>query len=283
MNIKFAAHFLKYARSLRPPGSCGAFLEHPVPASRRELAVPVGIVTEHRFAFAHWIHCKQLLMYDKRAKRRLRDDQFNPPDLISFDWHDDFGCDSDFNRSDLEILNQRDEDEVSLFCWAALRSLNDGHIKPAVWLNALGNVYIVQKQYADFERRSQIVEDRYGNPHSVNFVPSLQALADAFEETGSGTGVIWDVDLDYFVEPNKRDDSKPPSLLSKRQLRAILSPRSRWMKQIFGGLRAITIALEPRYTGGLAQSLELYRRWENILFDASIFDHECRWRDNPFE
>src|ERR1043166_8491903 len=111
MNLDFAVHFLKYAKSLEPPGSCSTYVEHPVPGYRDNLSVPIGIVLEHRFAFAHWIKCKQSLMYKARTAKPSSDEEFVPPDLISFDWHDDFGCDSDFHTSDLETLNQRDENE----------------------------------------------------------------------------------------------------------------------------------------------------------------------------
>ena len=101
---------------------------------------------EHRIAFYYWIKCKQRLMYDSRTRTRWADGEFRPPDLITWDWHDDCGGECDHIESELKRLDQSNEQEVAFFCWAGLRPINDGHIAPAIWLNALGNVYILQKQ-----------------------------------------------------------------------------------------------------------------------------------------
>ena len=280
MNLDFAAHFLKYAHSSEPAGSCSTLVGHPDPALRNRRAIPIGIVMEHRFAFAHWVNCKQSLLEKARRNIEVSDEEFSPPDLVSFDWHDDFGCDSDFIESDLETLNQNDKVEVALFCWAALRSLNDGHIRPAVWLNVLGNVYIVQKQWDDYDDRSETMTDRYGNNHRIYYASSLEDLAEVFEETNSSSGVVWDVDLDYFTDAEKVDDQCYTPMLNTRQIRSILSPRRKWMQQILRDLHGVTIALEPDYTGGLSRSLELFQRWESSLFESPLFSKECCWKPN---
>ena len=63
----------------------------------------------------------------------------------------------------------------------------------------------------------------------------------------------------------------------------MLSPSSTWMPLILRDLKAITIALEPKYTGGLSHSLKLYQYWESALFSASVFSKKCRWRREFFE
>lgn len=284
MNQSFVRDILKRNRVKEPPGCISRFVDHPFPGYRHIAAVPVGIVIEHRFAFYYWIKCKQTLMYDKRTRTRWEDDAFQPPDLISFDWHDDYDGDSGFIESELKRLNQQDEQEVSIFCWAGLQPLNDGQIGPALWLNALGNVYIVQKQKDSKENRlDHVLKDRYGKPHHVFYFQSPDELPDTFYETNSQSGVVWDIDLDYFTETEPVPDQRYTPVLSKRAINSVISPRREWMQIILGNLKAITIALEPTYTGGLDKSLDIYRQWESVLFAAPLFSNECCWREGLFD
>ena len=183
---------------------------------------------------------------------------------------------------ELKRLNQRDEQEVALFCWAGLRPLNHGHIAPAVWLNALGNVYIIQKQRDKYEceDETRVMKDRYGKDHRIYYLCSPAQLPKIYHETNSQTGVIWDIDLDYLTEKEEIPDQQYTPMLSRRAITSVLSPCKEWMQIILGNLKAMTIALEPEYTGGLSCSLELFRQWENMFFAAPLFSKECEWRDN---
>ena len=67
MNRSFVSDLLKRTGSWEPPGGCSTFVGHPQLAYRNKVAVPVGIVMEHRFAFFHWIQYKQKVMCDGRA------------------------------------------------------------------------------------------------------------------------------------------------------------------------------------------------------------------------
>ena len=95
--------------------------------------------------------------------------------------------------------------------------------------------------------------------------------------------MIWDLDLDYLTEEEEVPDQQYTPMLSKRAITSLLSPRKEWMQIILCDLKAITIALEPEYTGGLSCSLELYRQWENIFFTAPLFSKDCDWKDNLFD
>lgn len=250
---------------------------------RNQRSVEIGFVVEHRFAFAYWINCKQNLIYNLRTRKMTPDKKFQPPDLVSWDWHDDSGADADCDPKELEQLDQRNESEVALYCWTSLPSNNDGQMLPAIWLNAIGNVYIVQKQRdeeecIDFSRE---YEDRYGRPHQIRYFRTHEEMAASFEETNTGNGVIWDLDMDFFVtEEGGGKDFAP--LVSKRSISSMLSYKKPWMQLILQNLKAITIALEPSYTGGLSQSLELYQAWEKALFDSSTFSTDCHWKQDVF-
>jgi hypothetical protein len=242
--------------------------------------VPVGFAIDHRFAFFYWLQLKKTLRYDRHTQTQWRDDEFVPPDLVTWDWHDDCGGECDFIKDELERLDQGCPEEVALFCWAGLRTINDGHIAPALWLNALGNVYIVQKQHHDYGQRSRVAEDRYAKPHRIIYVRSLDHLPDVFNETNSGSGVVWDIDLDYFTQAKPVPDQAYTPPVPRRKIMSLLSGRKEWMQIILGDLKGITIALEPTYTGGLSRSLELYHVWEHALFCAPLFSKKCRWKDS---
>ena len=215
-------------------------------------------------------------------KDEVSDETFSPPDLITWDWHDDYDGDSGFIEDELVRLNQKDEQEVAFFSWAGLQPNNDGQIGPALWLNALGNVYIVQKQKQNCKWENHVLNDRYGKPHYVYYFRSMKHLPTTFRKTNSGTGVIWDIDLDYFTQGRSVADQWYTPRLSNDDINALLLPDTEWMQLILSNLKGITIALEPEYTGGLSISLELYRQWENALFTAPLFSKKCRWKDGLF-
>jgi len=278
MNTPLSKKLLKRVNTLEPPGCCSTVVEHPLPGYRHRESVPVGFMLEHRFAFYYWLKRKQELMYDSATRTRWRDDDFSPPDLITWDWHDDSGADSDYSKTELKRLRQDKDGELALFCWAGLNPLNDGHIAPAIWLNAIGNVYIVQKQYRDCHSRSHTMVDRYGKPHNIVYCRSLERLVDSFRETYAGTGVIWDIDLDFFTRGRRVPDQRYTPPLNEQEIMSLLSADKEWMPMILGDLKAITIALEPEYTGGLSRSLDLYRAWERAMFRSPLFSKNCRWR-----
>lgn len=277
MDGQLALALLDRIGYVEPPGCQSTSVDHPNPWGRSRRAVEVGFVMEHRFAFCYWIRCCREL------RRGISDDQFRPPDLVTWDWHDDVGGTCDFVESELEALDPSNEQEVALFAWAGLCQLNDGQIAPALWLNALGNVYVVQKQHRNCKDQNRTVRDRYGNEHKVYYFRSMKDFPGTFERTCSDTGVVWDVDLDYFTSGRTVADQTYTPPLGGETIRALLSPHTPWMAPILRDLKAITIALEPAYTGGLGISLELYRHWEEALFTAPLFNGRCRWREGLIE
>jgi hypothetical protein len=278
MNNGLVASLIDNLGSVDPPGCVSDFLEHPFPPYRNQQAVEVGFVIEHRFAFYYWIKCKQKLQRNQRTGQMSDDMGFVPPDLVTWDWHDDCGADSDIVKDKLAVLNQANEAEVAVYCWAGLCHLNDGQILPAVWLNALGNVYIIQKQKQGCRQENRTFRDRFGHEHNLFYFRSLKDFPRTFEKTNSRTGVIWDIDLDYFTQGKSVSDQCYTPTLSGEEVKAMLSPDKPWMPLLLSDVKAITIALEPQYTGGLSVSLDLYRHWESALFSAPLFGKKCHWR-----
>lgn len=282
MNIDFATSILKRIGHIHPPGCYGTYIEHPVPEYRQTQSVEIGFVIEHRFAFYYWLEFKHKLL---RQVNLVSDKSYHPPDLITWDWHNDVGGECDFIEEELSKLNQLDSQEVAFFCWAGLRQINDGHIAPALWLNALGDVYVLQKQLDndECEQFSHPIKDRYGREHNIWYFRTPEELAKHYEQENSGSGLFWDIDLDYFTKEKIPDDQMYAPPESKRIIRSLLNPKRSWMQQILRNLQGITIALEPEYTGGLSNSLELYQVWESVLFTEPVFSKHCAWKDNIFD
>lgn len=274
----FPSYWNNYGVFKPPPGCESTFVDHPNPHFRNTRSVEVGFVMEHRFAFCYWLKWKRKLRRSRHTGQMTNDDVFAPPDLVTWDWHDDCGGPVDVIEKQLLNLDQDNDQEIALYAWAGLTPINDGHIYPAAWLNAIGNVYIIQKQRRDCRRENRIAADRYGNEHHVFFFRSLKNFARTFERTNTGAGVIWDIDLDYFTQGRTVADQCCTPPLSGDEIRAMLSPDTAWMSPILRDLKGITIALEPQYTGGMSVSLELYRHWESALFTAPLGGKRCRWR-----
>jgi hypothetical protein len=272
MNISLITDILKSHNQcvLDAPGVCNTFVEHPYLGERS--CVPVDIVIEHRYAFSAWIRNKTR----SQSGEKNKDEGFNPPDLLTFDWHNDIGGKCDFNERDLMRLNQKDENEIGLYCWAGLRSLNDGHIAPAIWLNAIGDVYAVIKQNIEDEK-DRIFEDRYGKIHRVRYLKSPEDFVDSW--TYHRNGLLWDIDLDYFTKSEEISDQRYTPMLSDRQIADLLDLSNEWVGIVLSELRGVTIALEPEYTGGLSNSLHLFKQWENAFFQTPLFNKNCCWKD----
>jgi len=282
MNLSLVRDVLKRNRErqsiLRPPGCCVEFVEHPAPWLRSRMCVQVGIAIEHRFAFWAWMRVKAGLRKDRRTGGRIPDREFLPPDLLTMDWHDDVGGKCDFIGHELCRLNQLDETEVGFFCWAALRPLNDGHVAPAMWLNAIGDVYVVAKQWQDPEEHNRVFVDRYDQEHRITYLRTPGDLVEYRDGTNGGNGIIWDIDLDYFTEAKEVPDQRYTPVLSDEAIAGLLDPEQAWVREVLADLRGVTIALEPEYTGGMSRSLHLLEEWEKALLTAPLFDKQCAWR-----
>jgi hypothetical protein len=276
INLSLAHDVLRRVhRYVGPPGCCSVLTEHPAPHMRNRKAVTVGIVLEHRFAFYYWLKCKRELC---RQQQAMCDADFVPPDLLTMDWHNDVGGKCDIIESEMTRLDQGNDAEVGFFCWAGLRSLNDGNVFPAVWLNAIGDVYAIIKQRDAGACRSYAVKDRYGKQHNIRFCKRPEQFLEARRKHGEPRGLIWDIDLDFFTQAKIVPDQRYTPPLSDKAIARLLDPRQEWVREVLWNLEGITIALEPTYTGGLSTSLRLFQQWERVFFSKPIFDRHCSWK-----
>lgn len=247
-----------------PPGTFEDFVEHPVHADR---CLTVGLVQEHRFAFFYWLH--------RHHDQLVKNPKYERPDLVTIDWHDDVGVPSDFEPELLRSLRINNGAELALFCWAGLRELNDGHILPALALNAFRNVYVIQKQYLKnepgHEDRKHIFD---GVEHCIYYFNTIKQFLD-FTGSQRINEVVIDLDLDFFTEELETDGKV--KILGNRAVAEVVSPENDFMRWALPRTYQITIATEPEYCGGIADSNTLLNRVNRLLFNGKLMNE---WGDD---
>jgi hypothetical protein len=257
---------------LDPPG-CEAVQVDAFGDSRRG-RVTIGVVPDHRFAFFYWARYRQ----GETVRKRVA--PYKPPVLVTVDFHDDVGRSCDFSRKELLSIDCGDEKGLALFCWCRLRGVNDGQIAPALSLDFFSDVYVLLKQNRKLRRndRSQAAytkEDLSGKGHSVRYFDRTAELVAALRD--DGRPVFLDVDLDYFTRAQAKELGAE-KLVGRRAIRRLFSLKGGLMPLVLPRLVGMTIALEPRYCGGFAQSLKALDVLNRELFGGRLGTDDCRWK-----
>jgi hypothetical protein len=252
-----------------PPGCESSFVSLPVHDSG---CCTVGIVHEHRFAFYFW----GLHSIDKNSPHAT---------LISIDAHDDVGVPGEVNADDLDNLDIHNRMELGLFAWLRLRSLNDGHILPALYLNFFSDVYVLlndREDSAAFKtaRNEQQQKDRNGHIHTVKFYQNSGKL---LSDLPSDCPIFLDIDLDYFAidNPNAGAILGSECLMPDTEIRSALSVDGTLLWPILNRIVGLTIALEPKYCGGLVNSLHVLDILNQELFEGTLCTNSCKWKKQP--
>ncbi|MEE9913193.1 MAG: UPF0489 family protein [Deltaproteobacteria bacterium] len=257
---------------LHPPGCESTFVKLP---GRDSGCCTVGIVNEHRFAFYFWGLCAS----DKDSRHAA---------LISIDAHDDVGVPTEVIQDDLDNLNIHNRTELGLFAWLRLRSLNDGHILPALYLNFFSDVYVLMNGREDSaafrtSRTEQRQRDRDGCTHKVKYYRNSKKLLHDLPK--KNCPLFLDIDLDYFAIENRKAGSVLGSenLMSDAEIRSFLSINGPLLKPILNRIVGLTIALEPKYCGGLVNSLHVLDILNQELFEGTLCTNSCKWKraNNP--
>ena len=173
----------------------------------------IGIVYEHRFAFYYW----GLHSIEARSPR---------PILLSLDSHDDVGVPDEVVPDDLDNLRIKDRIELGLFCWLRLRSLNDGHIRPALYLNFFSDVYIFLNK--DEKPSDEQQRDRTGLTHTIKYYNDMDRI---LKDLPPHSPIFLDIDLDFFAMENPTAGSRHGSELLKEdsEIKSILSLKGPFM------------------------------------------------------
>ena len=251
---------------LDPPGCETVFAPHP---TKEQGCCKVGIVHEHRFAFFFWG------LYSL-------DNEGIIPALVTIDSHDDTGVPSEVIPEDLDNLDIRNRIELGLFAWLRLRSLNDGHILPALYLNFFSDVYVLLNNNEDarefgFSHTELQQKDRSGGMHKVKFYQHSEHL---LRDLPPDTPVFLDIDLDFFAVDNPEAGAVLGSDLirSDAEIRSTLSINGPLIGPLLNRIVGLTIALEPYYCGGLINSLHALDILNRELFDGTLCTHSCKWK-----
>jgi len=244
--------------SSKPPNMVEQVLGHP---NNRKKYIELGVFNEHRFCFYLWAKWKKELDFS--------------PDLISFDWHQDFLYPSANEKKELELINLQNLSEISFFSWARLNPTNDNHISSATYLNLLNDIWVVCKQ--DFESETDVLIDFNGEKHLIHKFKTDEELFKRISEE-SINGIFFDIDLDYFtIENSTSNDKEYYTYIDNKEINRIFSIESDLIKWIFNRIYGITIALEPEHTGGISKSMELLSQLEKLWFINSIGKSNCKW------
>jgi hypothetical protein len=254
--------------NLDPPGCELSLVSLP---GRNRGTCTVGIVHEHRFAFYFW----GLYSIDKNSSNAV---------LISIDAHDDTGVPSEVIPEDLDNLNIHSRTELGLFAWLRLRSLNDGHILPALYLNFFSDVYVLLNDREDSAAfRANHTEQQQKDPnnriHIVNFYQNPESLLDNLPKD---CPIFLDIDLDYFALENPESGGVLGSekLMPDSEIRSFLSINGSLFGPLLNRIVGLTIALEPRYCGGLANSLHVLDILNQELFEGTLCTNSCIWKES---
>jgi len=222
----------------------------------------IGIVSEHRFAFYYWA----LQSIEARTPR---------PILLSLDSHDDVGVPDEVVPDDLDNLRIRDRIELGLFCWLRLRSLNDGHIRPALYLNFFSDAYILLNK--DEKPSDEQQRDRAGLTHTIKYYNDMDRV---LKDLPPHLPIFLDIDLDFFAKENSNAESRHGSELLKEnpEIKSILSLKGPFMMPLLHRIVGLTVALEPKYCGGLRNSLHVLEILNHEFFNDTLCTDSCKWR-----
>jgi hypothetical protein len=270
---------------LPSPGD-SSFLSSP----DRSRAIEAAVIHHHRFAFFYWVRWTTNDFACSLPTDLLA------PDLVTVDWHDDVGCEEDCVFDELRHLVERlevddvndqnsledavhrrrtSENNVAAYSFLGLRSLNDGHIFPAQYLNAIRNVYVLYKQRG---KQSHRMTDQFGNEHETHYVNKPEDLMQKLNLSGSHP-VYFDLDVDYFFRQGRGQIHGAEVMVPEEEIRRLLDLKGGMMTQIMASpLLGMTIALEPTYCGGLKGCTRALSVICETLFDGSLLGDKVDWR-----
>lgn len=244
-----------------PPGVTDTCLPHPYYMHRESIAL--ALFNDHRFAFFYWA------LWHKENKQERSD-------LVTLDWHQDLA--SPDIKEELKALDLDNTFELSFLTWARLNSLNDDHIKSAMYCNIIGDAYVICKQEMDRNREDETVEDMFGNTHLIKKFNTTQKAYD-YLKNSPVKRVYFDIDLDFFTIENQSTNCvKRVTYVNESEIREIIDPNTDFMYWVFQRMKGFTIAFEPDFVGGFAKAMRLYSIIERSLFTGSILKRNTTWR-----
>ena len=256
--------YIKHSKCY-PPNTITEFLAHP--GGQNDL-IQLAVFNHHRFAFYFWaIWLRELSKNYKKS-----------PDLISFDWHQDLAYPADCQKDELRELNLDNEFEISFYSSYRLNPLNDNHILSAAYLDLINDVWVLCKQKSSGDAwKPEYIVDYKGRTHTIRKFENVENLQKELFAS-SVERMFFDIDLDYFTIENNLGFDEVFDYMDKKDIISLLSLDSGLMEWILKRTQGITIALDPKYTGGISKSLEYLELISNFWFDNSIGNRNIKWK-----
>jgi hypothetical protein len=167
------------------------------------------------------------------------------------------------------------ENNVAAYSFLGLRSLNDGHIYPAQYLNAIGDVYVLYKQRG---KQTLKMTDQFGQPHNIFYCTNPRDLVKKLDQ-GTPRPTYFDLDVDYFFKEGKGKVHGAEVMVPEGEIRTLLDLQEGLLSHIVPRpLRGMTIALEPTYCGGLTGCFRAMSIISETLFEGSLLGDSIDWR-----
>jgi hypothetical protein len=249
---------------IEPPGTQREILSHPI---KDNSVVELVVFQEHRYAFFFW-------------NKWFREKELvDPPCLVSLDWHQDLCFPCDTEKKWLDNLDLSSDADVSVFSWAKLNGLNDGHILAAAYLNLVGNIYVHCRQAAFNEAwEDEELMDKYGNTHIIRKFKEFEKLEE-FMLMSNEEQVFLDIDLDFFVmESGLHNGTFNFTYVEDIKIDEMLHHERPLMQWVFERIKGFTIATEPEHCGGLLKSNKFLNMISKLYFEPELFAPGCNWK-----
>lgn len=243
-----------------PPGTFREAIPHP---GGYERAIEKAVIMEHRFAFFFWMKWKQALQDQDWLKQEA-------PTLVTIDWHRDLGPPDHQMKEQLQALDRNNLSDVANFVWAKFDQTNDGHILCAAWLNLIGDIILLKNSAGEMQ---DTFTDRFGNEHGIYEFRKPERFED-FLLQRDDQNLFFDIDLDYFIH-GKGNVFYPETFepYSAEEIKAVIDNQSPTFNYLLPRIDGMTIAQEPSYCGGIANSCRIME-----VVNTQLFDERNNWR-----
>ena len=167
-----------------------------------------------------------------------KDIKNKPLNLLTFDAHRDL-CSENDTIQIMEHIEKTTKEKLDLRVFELLDVNNDTHINMACELGVFDSV-------------------------NKSRIKVFKELDDCIVDILSKSFYILDIDLDYFFD---KDDCTNSFQFNELRLKSFLEKKTIFPNNLVG----ITIAIEPRYCGGIVNAINVYEKIEKKLFSAPVF------------
>ncbi|TVZ48645.1 hypothetical protein [Olleya sp. Hel_I_94] len=264
--VEFKPLFNKHIE-VDAPNVTSQILRHPFGLN---ISIELSTFNHHRYAFYSWA---------KWCNEYRKDNQNLNFDLVTYDWHQDLVYPCDKEKEYLESLDISNSFELSFFSTYRLNPLNHNHIMSAAYLNLINDVWVLCRQDTDFGKfEDEYITDYRGEKHTIRKFKNVEDLKNKLFQSRINH-VFFDIDLDYFTIINDVIDFKNIyTYMKDKEIKNLLSYDNELTSWILNRTYGITIALEPKYTGGISKSMKYLSLIENLWFNRPIGNWDVEWK-----